>query len=288
VVFTAHLDLNPLIQGWEILSWSVDANGEEIDLLLIEDAERIQSLRYSLGIPTGYSARRLHASEHYHWNLNLTGLTRAYAYLCGLTEERFVMLNHKGSEQFNATLFDGAGKELSRFWIGDYVEQLQADRAGNLWVSYCDQGYCKTYSERGLSCYDNQGQAVAPWWNCPMMDCYAMNASKDGVWLCGYEKFAIVHVGLDRCQREWSNQVRGAIAMVGWGQKVALYGGYEERAQHLTTLRLTSEGQAVVEGESIARLPVDSERTEVIGRGPYFHALSRGVWYRLDPRPLLR
>lgn len=246
LMFSAHVDLNPVIQGWEILSWSVGSSGEEIDLLLVEDAAKVRGLRYTLGASTGYNARWLHAGEHYHWELNLR-LTRAYHYLCGLTTERFVILT---DGQPNAFLFDNAGNELASFWVGDYVVHLQADPAGNLWVSYFDQGFGQDYSERGLSCYDSQGQAVAPFWYCPMMDCYAMNVCKDGIWHCGYTDFPIVHVGFDHRQRTWSNQVRGAGAIVGWGQRVALYGGYNERALHLTILKRTGKGQAVVGGSA--------------------------------------
>ncbi|MBT9588243.1 hypothetical protein IV102_33205 [bacterium] len=266
------------------MSWSVGPTGEEIDLLLVEDIERVRGLRNALGACSGYNARLVHASEHYHWDLSLLGLSRGYDYLCGLTSERFVMFTHGRSRQPNATLFDSAGDELSTFWVGDYVEHLQADPSGNLWVSYFDQGFGQDYSERGLSCYDSHGQAVIPWWNCPMMDCYAMNVCKDGVWHCGYSYFPIVHIGFDQRQREWSNRITGARAIVAWGQRVALYGGYQERAQQLTTLKLTAKGDAVVEAERIGRLPDSPATPGVTGRGPYFHAVHRGVWYRLDPR----
>jgi hypothetical protein len=194
------------------------------------------------------------------------------------------MLTHGRSRQPNATVLDSSGKELARFWVGDCVEHLQADQAGNVWISYFDEGYGEDYSERGLSCYDGQGQALDPWWYCPMMDCYAMNVSKDGVWHCGYTEFPIVHVGFDRSQRKWDNCITGATAIVGWDRQVTLYGGYQERAQHLTTLRLSTSEQAVVETETVARLPGTQEVPGVIGRGPYFHAVHRGIWYRLDPR----
>ena len=240
-MFAPHLDLNPLIEGWEILSWSIGPTGEEIHLLLVESAKKVEGMRYMLGDCPGHDAKLLCVSEHYHWDLSLPGLTRAFSYYCGLTSDRHLMFSPERIGQPNATLFDGGGNELCRFWVGDHVEHLQSDTSGNLWVSYYDQGFGKEYSERGLSCYDSNGHAVNPWWNCPMMDCYAMNAGKDGVWHCGYSYFSIVHVGSDRGQREWSNRhVSGARAIVGWGQSVALYGGYRERGQHLTTLKLKS------------------------------------------------
>lgn len=286
-MFTPHLDLKPVIQGWEILSWSVDPTGQEIDILLVESVEKVQSMRYMLGNGLGYDARLLHASEHYHWELSLTGLTRAYSWCCGLTSDRLLLFSHERSGQSNARLFDGAGNEVTQFWVGDHVEHLQPDPAGNLWVSYYDQAYGKTYSERGLSCFDSDGQVVKPWWNCPMMDCYAMNVSEDGVWHCAYSAFSVVHVGFDRRQREWANpDIRGARAIVGWGDRVALYGGYQERDQHLSTLMLAGNGLAKVESDCVALLPDCQETPWVTGRGPFFHALDNEIWYRLDPRTI--
>lgn len=283
IEFAPHLDLAPLIQGWEVLNWSVAATGEDIDIFLVKDVEKVHGLRYALGEYAGYDARLLRASEHYHWELPLTGLTRAYINYCLLNDDRFVLLSNERIGQPNATLLDGAGRELSRFWIGDHVEHAQPGPDGHLWVSYYDQGYGKIYSEKGLSCFDSDGIAVEPWWDCPMMDCYAMNVGKDGVWNCGYSYFPIVHVGFDRRQREWHNQVTGATAIVGRGQQTALYGGYHDRAEHLTVLKLTDKGLAVVESECMTHFPDSQEPLWVTGRGPYFHAFDRGIWYRLDP-----
>lgn len=266
--FTPHLDLNPLLRGWDIVNWSVDASGEAVDLLLVE---RVKGFRGE--------ARLVHASERFQWEREWTGLTRAYSDLCGLAKNRYVLFDFGRPGEANAFLFDGAGQELTRFWVGDYVAHLQADGRGRLWVSYFDQAFGKSYSERGLNCYDSLGQAVQPWWYCPMMDCYAMNACQEGVWHCGYSSFPLIQVGLDQGQREWSNTVRGARAIVGWGRRVFLYGGYAERARHLTTLKLTGKGEAVVEQECV----VDWAGS-VVGRGPFFHAIDQGIWYRLDPR----
>jgi hypothetical protein len=75
LLFGAHLDLNPLIQGWEILSWSVDAAGQEITVLLVENVPMVHQMRYNLGACLGYNARLLRAGEHYNWELSLPGCT---------------------------------------------------------------------------------------------------------------------------------------------------------------------------------------------------------------------
>lgn len=191
-----------------------------------------------------------------------------------------MLLSYDKPKQPNAFIFDRNGNQLLSFWVGDYLAHLQADPAGRIWVSYFDQAYGRDYSQKGLSCYDRQGQTVAPWWDCPMMDCYAMNVSKDAVWHCGYTEFTLVRVGFDGSQRSWDNQVHRATAIVGWGQRAALYGGYGDRSQHLTTLTLKAD-KAVVQQERVISLPADNLR--VLGRGPYFHTLHKGIWHRLDP-----
>lgn len=191
-----------------------------------------------------------------------------------------MLLSYDRLKQPNAFILDRNGNQLSSLWVGDYLAHLQADPTGRIWVSYFDQAFGRDYSQKGLSCYDSQGQAVAPWWDCPMMDCYAMNVSKDAVWHCGYTEFPIVRVGFDGSQRSWDSQVHRANAIVGWGQRVALYGRHDDGAQHLTTLALKAD-KAVVLQERVVSLPADNLR--VLGRGPYFHTLHKGMWYRLDP-----
>ena len=257
---------------------AIDARGERLDLLLVEHEE----FAMVSGPTLPYRARVLHVTEDYHWEIEMEGLRRAFHGICRLSPKRVVLFSWGRDRQPNAFLFDENGAALSQFWVGNYVAHAQADARGRLWVSYFDQGFGQEYSATGFNCYDADGQALQPWWFCPMLDCYAMNAARDGIWSCGYTDFPIRRVGLDGGQTSWTNEVRGARAILTWGQQVALYGGYEKRTSQLTRLRLGRE-RAEVESECVAHLPEGQEPGWVGGRGSHFHTLHEGVWHRLDP-----
>jgi len=246
--FELHQDLSNLIGDREVVCRSFGASGMDATIFLRESAR----------------ASILNVREDSHWFVDLLQVGDPWG-VCALGDS-FVLASVP-----DACLYSGTGELLRRFRIGDHLAHAQADPNSRLWVTYSDQGARQEIAQRGLSCFDAHGQTVAPWWSCWMLDCYAMNAAKDGIWFCGMIDFEVKRLGYDGKMSAWSNAVCPT-AIAGWSKSAALY-----REDSITFLDLTGR-KAIVREQLRAHAPAGS------WRGLYFHALHESIWYRLERR----
>jgi hypothetical protein len=144
-----------------------------------------------------------------------------------------------GDNDCNAHVFDASGRRLRSFPAGDGIQEVQADEAGKIWVSYFDEGVfgdCQL-SHSGLVCLDDQGRCVFDFLKVPhscvssMADCYALNVcSSREVWLCYYTDFPLVQLLDHQLANVWHRcPISGSPGFAVSGDRVLFAGGYKKR-----------------------------------------------------------
>jgi hypothetical protein len=195
----------------------------------------------------------------------------------------------------NATMYDADGRVLAQGLVGDGVEHVQTTSSGQIWVAYFDEG---VYGNNG---WGESGTPhpigapglirfrpdVQPEWHftgdhlAPIDDCYALNVAGEDAWVCYYSGFPIARVR-DGAVRSWSNSVDGARALAVHGERVGLFGGYDESDR--LVVGTLGEDALTVEREYRLTLPDGAPLVNVrgIGRGSTLHFIVGADWYTLD------
>jgi len=171
-------------------------------------------------------------------------------------------------------VFDALGRLSWTFRVGDGIEHLLADEAGDLWVGYFDEGVYgdDELSWPGLRRWSHTGDPL--WAYHPVdgggtiSDCYALNVSGRSAWACAYTDFSLLEIGPDRGVKPHPNPVRGARGLAIHGGQVALFGGYEGERDRLVIGELTDTGVATVAERRVVRSDgADLGRCRVVSRG---------------------
>jgi hypothetical protein len=204
-----------------------------------------------------------------------------------------------GTHDLNARVYDSDGKLKHELLLGDGIEKVQTDPLGNIWVAYFDEGVFGNFGwstpvgSSGLCCFDGKGTRLwefdPPSGFTDIVDCYALNVAKDGVWAYYYTDFPIARIDPERKVRAWKTNTSGAREMAVCGSTVLLYGGYQEHRTDCQFVELVgdsanSAGQVALDLPETIRL----EESTVIGRDTELHVVSQGHWYRFSLRDLSR
>ena len=198
-----------------------------------------------------------------------------------------------GRAELNAALYSPEGTLEHRMTLGDGIQDIQAARNGELWVSYFDEGvignygWSKPIGASGLVCFGQDGQVL---WNFTppagmdsMTDCYALNVAEDETWACYYTGFPVVRVSPDRSRQAWTNPFSGIHALAVSRDRVLLWGGYQEKRNRCVVQRLGNG--SLTHPRHITLLLPDGEPLStgtIVGRGSILHAIVGTCWYQLD------
>jgi hypothetical protein len=151
---------------------------------------------------------------------------------------------HTEGAEKNAVAFDWNDHEMGRFTLGDGIQDLRVTREGTIWVSYFDEGIFGNYGwddpgptpmgATGLVAFSPTGKVhfsydAAAANTDSICDAYAINVTNNGdVWIYFYDEFPVVRI----CQgtyKSWKLGVAGAHALAIQGNRVLLFGGYEQK-----------------------------------------------------------
>ncbi|WP_405656858.1 hypothetical protein [Streptomyces sp. RK9] len=182
-------------------------------------------------------------------------------------------------------VFDALGRETASFSVGDAIEHLLVDEAGQIWVGHFDENPIgiHRWSFTGQHTWTSDDARIPG-----LFDCYALNVSGTAAWACPYTDFPLVAIRPDRTDRPvrvWANRIRGSHAVAVHGERVAFYGGYDEEQDRLA---LGEIGEASVEPRDVGLLtqpdgPAPGRR-RVVGRGSriYVQAEPFSAWGVFD------
>jgi hypothetical protein len=203
--------------------------------------------------------------------------------------------NQDGTHEYNARVYERTGDLAAEFCLGDGIEHVQTDHAGNIWVAYFDEGVFGNFGwgtrngaepigSAGLVRFDRSGKKV--WEYQPpneidsICDCYALNVSSGGVWACYYTDFPIIRIDSHGRIEWWLTNLSGTRHIAVNGTTVLAFGGYRDRRSDCQLLRL-EQGHAVSVADVSLRLSdnVRLDTCTVIGRDSLLHVFTPTEWY---------
>lgn len=275
LVFWKHLSFAAPGPGWELSAAAVD---DEADYLCLWSAGGRHLVTGST--LKGEMAIRFSAAVRYPKIAGLPGGGWVVA------DTRVNVDSMTGYRQpISSWVFDAGGRLTAEGNLGDGIQHLLSTRAGHLWLGYFDEGiYGGGETEHhGLVRFNS---ALEPSWLFPygaehgvIDDCYALNVRGETATVYFYGAFDIAQVRRDAVTN-WSGAPAGAHGLLVNGDRCALIGGYAERRDVVSHLRLgTGEVELVGEGR-IDGLPSEGPQLERICRGPEMHVIVGTDWYR--------
>lgn len=199
----------------------------------------------------------------------------------GLPGGKWIVSDARSSGRANARILDRNSDILGRLNLGDGIEHLQCDTAGNIWVGYFDEGVFSSENAlgaSGLNRFDEQGRIT---WqhndpNYFIADCYAMVVSDDAAWCCPYPDFPILRIDSNNTVRSWTGAVAGARAMAVHGNLLLFAGGYTRRSRTGSLVRIEG-GDAKLVREFDLGLDLRSAMMSV-GRDHRLHVVADDEW----------
>lgn len=303
--FNKKLDLNPYLDGAEIVATSIAYDGS---LLVATVAADKTNLVFGLvensfarfpkswsDVP--YSISVLRFSNELVDRILISNTQVTYPRVQAFPGGSILLVgirsrNYPDGPERNAAIYNADGELERRFCVGDGIEDVQISEHGDIWISYFDEGVFGNFGwdepmgSTGLNCFNRSGEITwqfdAPEEVGAIADCYAMNVHGDDVWLCYYTDFPIVRVDKKRTVHAWSNEVAGARAIAVDGNRVLLFGGYGEDRNRCIIQSLSTSGKAMNQTECTLKAPFDIGASTVLARGANLHAVHQGTWYQLS------
>lgn len=139
---------------------------------------------------------------------------------------------NEGKPDKNAALYNHNGQLISRFTLGDGIEQVNVTADRNIWVSYFDEGVFGNYGwgqpvgQYGLVKFDVEGNIVWQADQFEVLDCYAVNAeSNRSFWFYYYSDFKLVHLE-DMQPTTYPIPISGSHAFAVCHPYIIMGGGY--------------------------------------------------------------
>ncbi len=136
----------------------------------------------------------------------------------------------------NGRIYSNDGQFLRALTLGDGIEHLQTDEAGEIWVGYFDEGVFGNYGwneplgASGLVRWNADGEKTFEFFPSSgldqICDCYALNVSGNDTWLCYYTDFPLVRIRGGKVVESWPAPIQGSTAFAVGGRHILFRGGY--------------------------------------------------------------
>ncbi|MFJ5966808.1 hypothetical protein [Streptomyces sp. NPDC093060] len=187
-------------------------------------------------------------------------------------------------------VFDALGRATGTFRVGDGIEHLLADRAGDLWLGYFDEGvYGDALSAPGLRRWSITGEPLWSYSPVPgagqIDDCYTLNVAGRTAWACPYACFPLIEVDEGQVVRVRQNPVRGANGLSVLGERAVFFSGYGDDRDRLVDCRLTETSvEPVAESRLVRPDGGRLGRRRVVSRGSRIHVQVKPCteWFVFD------
>lgn len=264
---------------------SVSVKGEAIRLFVHRDSATV------------WVSNSSHSSE-----FRLPALTASFPAVQTLPDNEILVVDSRcqrisgGGYEMNATIYGPDAAVRRQFPLGDGIEHVQTDLAGNIWVGYFDEGIYGTFGSElpngpfgsaGLSCFNGRGERLwdfqAPEGFDNISDCYALSVVPSGAWCYYYTGFPFVHVDSDWNTQAWKTETAGGHEFAVLGEQILLYGGYRENRTICQLVGLKGRDAELLTRVSL-HLPrtVDLSNATVIGRADVLHVFFEDDWYKFN------
>jgi hypothetical protein len=306
-----------LAPGLAVASVSVGVKGEAIRLLTRNESAHLPSGRIE---KAGFASFPRNQAEHpYDAFLSITNVHTTYEIEIRDLADTFPLIQllpdgavlivsarcrryPDGTHDLNARIYDSQGQPREEFLLGDGIQHVQADRKGNIWVGYFDEGVYGNYGwggagdaapvgASGLVCFDAKGQKSWEYGPVPgvdvISDVYALNVFGDEAWAYYYTDFPLVRIASDRTVSVWTTETSGARSFAIGNGVVLLFGGYSPSKTACRLLRLNKD-DATVDADISLLLTEggDLSHANVIGRGNILHVFVGDLWYQFSTNSL--
>lgn len=320
------------MSGWQPVSYTVLADGTlavlATDVDLAGEHQRINAA-FQASTPPDPPSRLVELCANGNAHIWIT--TPNGAWVAGPTfpletpfpqfdrfgDGRWLVVASRTREEPNARVLTSEGTLLYRVMLGDGIEHVAIDADDRIWVGWFDEGMFGNDdwrvpgqewppSSNGVACFADDGNLLPlPLWPTGagiIADCYALNVTGAGAWVCPYTDFPLVRFVPGEQSRWWRSDIAGPTAVAIDGDHAVLAGGYTKDANRLALVALIGNG----EGEHASVLatwelplrrlppsensgaPVWDHPNFLTGRGDTLHLVDDGVWYRWRVRDLTR
>jgi hypothetical protein len=259
IVLEPWLDLAPLLEGFALQSVSLGPAGELCALALGGKPELRHVARSGASFgrvksPQAHPVRVLTTRGGALSHLDVAPTKLNHFFAQPLPDDRWLLVASRcsrhsdGSADHNGAIVNGAGQLECELVLGDGIEHVQTTADGLIWAGYFDEGVfgnngwgsngVDPVGASGLVCFDEHGRVQSTYdarraGTDDICDCYALNVSEDGAWLCFYTDFPLVRLDRKGNAKVWPTpkKLRGVnVFAVGRGH-VLLSGGYDKREQ---------------------------------------------------------
>ena len=207
-----------------------------------------------------------------------------------------------GTTDKNAVVFGPDGAEMSRFLLGDGIEELAIDGQGRIWVAYSDDGIWGNFGwgwgtppvgESGLVCFSRDGEklwefaATGPYGSSTGIDnIYALNVHQSRVLAYYYPEFLLAEVGADLSVRVRDPRVTFSSAFAASGDQY-LFAGAGLKKDAVGGLLCQDIGRPWLPTRPVSFIAPGGQEFGIgqyIGRGPCLYHLTRGGVWAADMR----
>ncbi|WP_411077809.1 hypothetical protein [Streptomyces sp. cmx-10-25] len=151
----------------------------------------------------------------------LSGVRARWPELDRLPDGRFVVASARcdGDGGSQVQVFDRLGREYGAFSVGDAIQHLLVDEAGDLRVGHFDENPLgiRRWSATGELLWASEDDPGIGW----ILDCYALNVSGTAVWACPYVDFPLLEIRPGQDARRRTGIVGGADSPAVHGERVA-------------------------------------------------------------------